>query len=308
MNAPPEKNIIEEVASIKGISESFVEKDWYVTQVIGKVSEIVYQDFQIIFTGGTALSKAHNLIMRFSEDVDFRVIAPSLANESKSKQRKILSDFKDTIIANLRTAFHIDDEKVFAGNGNQFVAIEIDYPTIFDRADALRAHLLVEFTITDLILPAIQLPVSSFVNELSRQPPEVKSIGCTDPVENSSDKLSALIWRVPNRVRGQENDDPDIVRHIHDLSILSDYAVKHPAFKRLVIQTIDNDDRRSPKISGLPLEAKFDILLGILESEKEYEKEYERFVMGMSYGPDDSVPTFRNAVDKLQIMIAHILR
>jgi hypothetical protein len=26
MNAPPEKNIIEEVASIKGISESFVEK------------------------------------------------------------------------------------------------------------------------------------------------------------------------------------------------------------------------------------------------------------------------------------------
>jgi len=308
MNAPPEKSIIEEVASIKGISESFVEKDWYVTQVIGKVSEIVYQDFQIIFTGGTALSKAHHLLMRFSEDVDFRVIAPGLASESKSKQRKILSGFKDTIIANLRTAFHIDDEKVFARNGNQFVAIEIDYPTLFDRSDALRAHLLVEFTITDLILPAIQLPVSSFVNELSRLPPEVKSIGCTDPVENSFDKLSALIWRVPNRVRGQENDDPDIVRHIHDLSILSDYAVKHPAFKKLVIQTIDNDDRRSPKISGLPLKAKCDALLDILESEKEYEKEYERFVMGMSYGPDDSVPTFRNAVDKLQIMIAHILQ
>ena len=66
MNAPPEKSIIEEIASIKGISEPFVEKDWYVTQVIGKVSEIVYQDFEIIFTGGTALSKAHNLILRFS--------------------------------------------------------------------------------------------------------------------------------------------------------------------------------------------------------------------------------------------------
>ena len=74
MNVLPEKSIIEEVASIKGISESFVEKDWYVTQVIKTVSEITYQDFQIIFTGGTALSKAHNLILRFSEDVDFRVI------------------------------------------------------------------------------------------------------------------------------------------------------------------------------------------------------------------------------------------
>lgn len=90
MNAPPERSIIEEVALIKGISESFVEKDWYVTQVIGKVSEIKYQDFQIIFTGGTALSKAHNLILRFSEDIDFRVITPGLVNETKSKQRKTL--------------------------------------------------------------------------------------------------------------------------------------------------------------------------------------------------------------------------
>ena len=239
MNAPPEKSIIEEIASIKGISEPFVEKDWYVTQVIGKVSEIVYQDFEIIFTGGTALSKAHNLILRFSEDIDFRIIAPNLANESKSKQKKILSVFKQATIAKLKTAFHIDEGKVFARNGNQFFAIEIDHPTLFSRAYVLRPHILVEFTVANLILPAIPLSVSSFVNELTRQPPEVKSIGCTDPVENSSDKLSALTWRVPNRVRGQENDDPDIVRHIHDLSILSDYAIKHPAFKRLAIEAID---------------------------------------------------------------------
>ena len=93
-------------------------------QVIKKVSEITYQDFQIIFTGGTALSKAHNLILRFSEDVDFRVIAPSLGDETKSKQKKILSDFKQTIVTSLKTAFQINEEKVFARNGNQFVAIE----------------------------------------------------------------------------------------------------------------------------------------------------------------------------------------
>jgi hypothetical protein len=308
MNAPPEESIIEEVASIKGISESFVEKDWYVTQVIKKVSEITYQDFQIIFTGGTALSKAHNLILRFSEDVDFRVITPSLRNESKSKQKKILSDFKQTIIASLKTAFQIKEDKVFARNGNQFVALEIDYPTLFPRADALRPHILVEFTVTGLSLPAIHLPVSSFINELTRQLPEVTSIGCTDPVENSSDKLSALTWRIPNRVRGQENDDPDIVRHIHDLSILSDYAIKHPAFKQLVIETIDSDDQRSPKIAGLSLNAKFDTMLGILGSESEYEREYQRFVMGMSYGPDGSAPSFKVAIEKIHIMIAHILQ
>jgi len=92
-------------------------------------------------------------------------------------------------------------------------------------------------------------------------------------VENSCDKLSALTWRIPNRVRGQENGDPDIVRHIHDFSILSDYAIRHPAFKKLVIETIDNDDLRSLKISGLPLKTKFDKMLEILSSEVEYKKE-----------------------------------
>jgi predicted nucleotidyltransferase component of viral defense system len=63
------------------LGEGEVEKDWYVTQVIRKISKIHYEDFQVIFTGGTALSKAYGLIQRFSEDVDFRVITLILAQK-----------------------------------------------------------------------------------------------------------------------------------------------------------------------------------------------------------------------------------
>jgi predicted nucleotidyltransferase component of viral defense system len=49
--------------------------------VIRKISKIRYEDFQVIFTGGTALSKAYGLIQRFSEDVDFRVITLILAQK-----------------------------------------------------------------------------------------------------------------------------------------------------------------------------------------------------------------------------------
>jgi predicted nucleotidyltransferase component of viral defense system len=94
MNTLPKKEIIEEVAQIKGISEAFIEKDWFVTQVIKIISNVVFEDYSIVFTGGTALSKAYGLIQRFSEDVDFRVIAPSLKDFSKSQQIKILSTFK----------------------------------------------------------------------------------------------------------------------------------------------------------------------------------------------------------------------
>lgn len=218
----PDKNLIEEVALIKGISEAFVEKDWYVTQVIRKISKIRYEDFQVIFTGGTALSKAHRLTQRFSEDIDFRVITSSLAQKSRSEQKRLLSAFKHSVIAELKTAFQMDEAYIMVRNENRFFSVEINYPTSFDPSIALRPHILVEFTITDLALPPIHLPVSSFINELSSQPPEVESIGCTDPVENASDKLSAIVWRIPERARGQSDDDPDVVRHIHDLSILSD--------------------------------------------------------------------------------------
>gem|GEM_PF-2818094 len=46
----------------------------------------------------TALSKAHRLLQRFSEDVDYRVVSLSLAVENPSRQRRLLSDFKATVI------------------------------------------------------------------------------------------------------------------------------------------------------------------------------------------------------------------
>lgn len=260
----PDKNLIEEVALIKGISEVFIEKDWYVTQVIRKISEIRYEDFQVIFTGGTALSKAHGLIQRFSEDIDFRVITSSLAHKSRSEQKRILSAFKHAVIAALKTILEVNEAHVLARNENSFFSIEIRYPTSFDPSIALRPHILVEFTITDLALPPIRLSVSSFINELSSMPPEVESIACTDPVENATDKLSAIVWRIPERKRGQSDDDPDIVRHIHDLSILSDRAISHSGFKALAIEIINRDDRRSSKIGGLPIDKKFGIVLDIL--------------------------------------------
>jgi len=74
MNILSKREIIEEVAQIKGISEAFIEKDWFVTQVIKIISNVTFEDYSIVFTGGTALSKAHGLIHLFSEDICFNVI------------------------------------------------------------------------------------------------------------------------------------------------------------------------------------------------------------------------------------------
>lgn len=303
MNMLPKKNIIEEVAQIKGISEAFIEKDWFVTQAIKIISNINYEDYTIVFTGGTALSKAHHLIQRFSEDVDFRVINPSLEQVSKSQQSKNLSAFKAVIISNLRTFFEINDEQITARNGNKFVAIEINYPTLFTRANALRPHILLELTVSELLLPAISLPVSSIINQVSKQRAEIENILCINPVENAADKLSAITWRIADRVRGSENDSPDIVRHIHDLAILKDLAITNTQFSELVKSALEKDKNRSELIKNLSITEKLSNMIQIISSDSEYIKEYERFVNAMSYSNSDSVPPYRAAIESVTELV-----
>ena len=47
-----------------------VEKDYYVTMILRKLSED--QGF-VVFKGGTSLSKCHKVIKRFSEDIDITI-------------------------------------------------------------------------------------------------------------------------------------------------------------------------------------------------------------------------------------------
>lgn len=51
-----------------GISNSIIEKDYYVTLVLKEISKL-QQNIPVYFKGGTALYKALKSIRRFSEDI-----------------------------------------------------------------------------------------------------------------------------------------------------------------------------------------------------------------------------------------------
>lgn len=55
---------------------TFVEKDYWVTEVLRAISEDI-DAMHVVFKGGTSLSKVHRLVRRFSEDVDVLVIFKS---------------------------------------------------------------------------------------------------------------------------------------------------------------------------------------------------------------------------------------
>ena len=305
MKQRPDKSVIEEVALATGIAESFVEKDWFVTQAILAVAEIEHGGFDVVFSGGTALSKAHGLLQRFSEDVDFRVVV-----EDSDTGRKALSNYKHAVVDALRQqGFAMDDAQVRARDGNRFFAIDLSYESYFTRVGALRPHVQIEFAVRDTQLAPVHLQVSSFVRNVGGQEPEIENIACIDPVESAADKLSALAWRIPDRVRGDQYDDPAVVRHVHDLAMLKDVAMSSDKFSGLVKTSMSHDDRRSKNnmtFSGLPIEDKFDQMLSAFDNDKNYWQEYDQFVRGVSYA--QSAPDFDVAMQAVRDLVAVVIK
>jgi len=306
MNAVPSKSVIEEAAVELGIDPAFVEKDWYVVQLIRGITAAELFGANVIFTGGTALSKAHRLLQRFSEDIDFRLILPSEPPLTRSRQRKLLSSIRARLQELIAAQFPTAVIQWKSRDENRFFSFELDYPSIMSLSVALRPHVLIEFTVATLSLPPIFRPVFSFITELTKTAAEIPTVACIDPVENAVDKMSALVWRVPDRVRQPADDDPDLVRHIHDLAVLQPQVTGHKDFKRLTVEMIQQDDNRCNKITGWPVKEKLHLLVELLTSDTEYPKEYTRFVQGMSYAAG-GVPTYAEAMAKLRTLVDHLL-
>lgn len=105
--------ILQEVSSAKGLSKAIVEKDLWVCTVLDYLfTKSPWRD-HLAFKGGTSLSKAYNLIERFSEDIDlildWRVIGygetEPLEERSANQQDKLNKEVLAKTSEFLQTTF-----------------------------------------------------------------------------------------------------------------------------------------------------------------------------------------------------------
>ena len=82
------KEIIETVARELGRAELMVEKDTIQSMFLLELSK---SEFPFVFKGGTSLSKAYNLIDRFSEDIDLSMNRKLTEGERKTSKELIVS-------------------------------------------------------------------------------------------------------------------------------------------------------------------------------------------------------------------------
>ncbi len=147
------EQIILKVSEDLGIEASIVEKDYYVTLLLKRIVEI---QPNIIFKGGTSLSKCYKVINRFSEDIDLNVETDNKPTERQRKELKknivsIINDFGFT----LDNADNVKSRRDY----NRYI---VDYPSVFE-SDFLKEHLIIETVVNIRAYPCERMQSTSII-------------------------------------------------------------------------------------------------------------------------------------------------
>lgn len=287
-----DRQLVEEVAAEFGTAPGLIEKEWHVVRAIGVVSALDDGEARPVFSGGTSLSVGWRLIPRFSEDADFKVVMPAAANPSQGRARR--RHFRERVLAALTAADFRPVGPV--RKSSRFFSADFAYPNACDPATGFRPYLQIEMTFDAPSLPPVDRPIRSLIARAQKHEPELPAFPCIDPIETAADKLSALAWRVCARERGSLKDDPNIVRHLHDLAAIESRVVSAPAFASLLLKAADADSGRGRGRAPVDVRERFALMLDRLMNDPLWAAEYERFVRNVSYAGPDEVIAFSDAV------------
>jgi hypothetical protein len=175
------RNIFLEISKKMSLPPAAIEKDWWVVRTL----DLVFQTeiaAHAVFKGGTSLSKAWNLIDRFSEDIDLALDRRFLGFEKENQEMngsqvsKLRKESLKYISARyfplLKKAFQ---EANFTAVNLQLseikskdqdpVKIEVNYPSVTEKSEYLQPKVIIEIGSRSLIEPFTEKIFSSFVGE-----------------------------------------------------------------------------------------------------------------------------------------------
>ena len=102
MNDDDARTFVEVQAHFRLPGIGLVEKDLHVVRAIKVIAALFAAPFALVFGGGTALARAHRLVQRMSEDVDFKIVPTPGSPTSRNGQRRALGDLTARVTAALQ--------------------------------------------------------------------------------------------------------------------------------------------------------------------------------------------------------------
>ena len=105
MSAETRQRILEAQTHFGLTSPALVEKDLYVVAASRALAAIDAGPFSCVFGGGTSLARAHKLIRRMSEDINFKIVLlPGNERLKSGALKRGLSALKHSVSAALSAA------------------------------------------------------------------------------------------------------------------------------------------------------------------------------------------------------------
>ena len=162
--------LIARSSSARGIPQAFVEKDFWVTEVLRSVAEpldtLIPSGVElaphVVFKGGTSLSRAYHLIQRFSEDIDILVEPGSLvlgSNQLDKLLERIDKRARPFVLEEGSQA------RVSSGKKGLYRNTQYDYPTRL-ASKVLRPYVYLEMGVRGRAAPTERRQIRSLLVEI----------------------------------------------------------------------------------------------------------------------------------------------
>ncbi|MDB5404248.1 MAG: hypothetical protein JWQ55_6266 [Rhodopila sp.] len=280
-----------------------VTKDFHVVAAIAAITALDAAPFALVFGGGTALARAHKLVQRMSEDVDFKIVPLPTAPTSRNGQRRALGDLTDKVTTALQMANFAfdpaDPAHTRSRNENRYTIWQLPYAA---PSQGLRPTIQIELTYAPMRRSPVPRSVSSFVAEAFNRPPEVPNIPCVSVTETAAEKLVALTRRVAMELAGLSRDrDPTLIRHVYDLHMM--HAQVDPTEVATLAREIAAADadvfRNQYPAYAADIAGETGKALDTLNDVPEHRERYDRFVADMAYGERPAFATAMQCVNDL---------
>ena len=261
-----------------GIKAEIIEKDYYVTLFL---KELVSVSPDIIFKGGTSLSKCYHLIDRFSEDIDLNIETETKPSESR---RKHLKSSIVSVIDKLGFTLTNPENVKSRRDYNRYI---IDYPSVL-CASYLKEMLIVETAVYQRAYPTVRKTAGSliydflsangfddFIEQYSLEPFE---LNVQSAERTMIDKLYALADYYLAGTTAEHS------RHIYDIYKLLSVVEINDELKNLAVSVAEE---RKPHSRSLSVQDGTDIKAALWEIVEKniYESDYKTITESLLFEP-----------------------
>lgn len=317
--------ILNQASELTGLPTVAIEKDWWVTLALNASFSLPYSK-NIVFKGGTSLSKGWNLIERFSEDIDLAIDRKFFSfdgdiskTQIKSLRKQSCEFISTTFLADLTKILTdwkaIDECKLIAqpvkDSDKDPQVIEIQYNSVIDTSEYLPQRVLTEVSSRSLMEPIEERQINSILSENFPQQNFVTfpfAIPTVLPQRTFLEKVFLL-----HEEFSQETEKIRInrlSRHLYDLEKLMDTEHGIEALKNIDLYNniIAHREKFNP-LRGLDYANHIPSKISILPPEtvvKAYERDYEAMTNFMIYGEPLKFDHLMKRIFELQTRINRI--